>query len=312
MNKLKITLFVMVLTAIVAGIYCWIDKIKIPEDPKPPTNQFTQRIEDSIEALKTKPINEFCAPYYNQVTSDINMFSKPLAKTHPFGRFGNSPLENDTWEKNLLKNLYSAYTDKFIQQTKFVFSNPVWNATDLAFIQSEVTKLKSSSFLVHGSRDYNEFVSIQAALNKYKVIASFIWSCKAYSYSKTGLSDRFPIADVHGKIKYAAGLRGAGLENEYVNNCIKLHNDLKDIPQTLFNKHVKYLDGKINYWSDKHSHYSSTLDYNENLHNHIRAEIKEMDNNIYKVSIFNNEYQKLLTKWTADYSKAYVFKYPNP
>jgi len=99
------------------------------------------------------------------------------------------------------------------------------------------------------------------------------------------------------------------LENELVNNCTKLHNGLKEIPQYLFSAQVDYLEHKINNWSGLYSNYNSQSDYSNNLYKPLKAEIEALDNDIYNVSNFDSEYNRLLQKWSDDNTKAYKHKY---
>lgn len=302
MKALKISLVVILVAAIGAGIFFGIQNIKEPEKVKESENQFTHKIEQQIDQLKTKPENKFCKDFYKEIASNINDFYNQ-------NRFGNNQLENDQWKENLEKNLYSAYAEKFITQAKTVFRGSQWIPNDLQFIQAEKNDLKKSKLLVGGSPVDKEFTSIQTALNKYNEIESFISSCKGYSYSETDLSARFPIADVQSKISRAELLLQKRLENNFVNNCTRLHDGLKNIPSFLFSEHVKYLENKIKFWSGMYSGYGSQKDYSNLLYKPLKTEIEALDNDLYNVSNFDNEYERLLNKWSDDNINAYDFQY---
>jgi hypothetical protein len=154
-----------------------------------------------------------------------------------------------------------------------------------------------------------EFTKIQTIFDKYDEIVALISSCKGFAFSGTALSNRFPIADVQSKIARAADYRKNNLENGYVNNCIRLHDGLREIPQALFRAHVHYLDNKIDEWSEMYSNYNSHSDYVNNLNRPLKTEIDTLDNDIYNVSNFDSEYKRLSGKWSADNTKAYNYKY---
>jgi len=297
MKIFKIILVVIVVTAIGAGIFFWMQSLKGPEKVKAPESAFTKKVEGEIEQLKVKPDNKFCRDYYNQVAYHINEFYKQ-------DRLGNNQSENDQWKVNLESNLYSAYVEKFIKQAKTVFRNSEWKPDDLRFIQTEMNELKRSNLLVAESPVDKEFTTILTALNKYDEVVSFISSSKGYGYSNTDLSARFPIADVQSKISRATLLPSKRLENEFVNNCSRLHDGLKEIPQSLFRVHVRYLDSKISNWSGMFSNYNSQSDYANNLYKPLKAEIDELDNTIYNVSNFDSEYNRLTKKMNDDSSQA--------
>lgn len=311
MKTLKISLAVLVVAAIGTGVFFWLQSIDKPKGIKAPENPFTKKIEQEIEQLKAKPNNRFCKDFYKEVAYHINEFYKPLSPTYPYGRFGKTQLENNQWKENLESNLYSAYAEKFIQQAFYVLRGNEWRPEDLRFIQAEKNLLQRSKLLVSGSPVDNDFKTIQSALNKYNEIVSFISSCRSYSFTRTELSTRFPLNDVHSKIASAASIRKNNLENRFVNNCTRLHNDLKGIPHFFFNKHVGYLDNKIDYWSNMWCNYSSHKDYSQNLNTPLRNEINEFGNSdIYSGINLDSQYNRLLQKWAADNQKAYNANYP--
>jgi len=304
MRSLKFTLALIVVATIGAGIFFWIQTIKEPEKVKAPESAFTKKVEGEIERLKVKPDNKFCRDYYNEVAYHINEFYKQ-------NRLGKNQSENDLWKENLESNLYSAYAEKFIKQAKTVFRGSEWKPEDLKFIQAEKNELKKSKLLVAGSPVDRDFTTIQTALNMYNEIVSFISSCKGYCCSKTGMLDHFPIAEVKNNIQRAASLRSHHLENEYVNNCFRLHYGLKEIPSMLFSVHVRYLDTKIDYWSNMWCNYSSHKDYSNNLNIPLKNEINDLSNStIYSVINVDGECTRLFNKWSADNQKAYKATYP--
>lgn len=302
MKALKISLAVIVVAAIGTGVFLGIQYIIDPPPPPPAKNQFIAKIEQEIEQLKQKPDNKFCKDYYNEVAFHINDYYKQ-------NRFGNNQSENDQLKENLSKNLYAAYADKFIKQAFYVFRGSEWKVDDLKFIRSEYQTLRKSSLLEKGSTVDKEFTKIQTIFDKYDEIVALISSCKGFAFSGTALSNRFPIADVQSKIARAADYRKNNLENGYVNNCIRLHDGLREIPQALFRAHVHYLDNKIDEWSEMYSNYNSHSDYVNNLNRPLKTEIDTLDNDIYNVSNFDSEYKRLSGKWSADNTKAYNYKY---
>lgn len=311
MKKLKISLVVIVVAAIGAGIFFGLQSITDQKSVKAPVNQFTLKIEKEIEQIKELD-DSFCKDCYNKVAFHINEFYKPSPPTYPYGRFGDTQSANDQWKEILETILYSAYSDKFIMQVKKVFSGSDWKYEDLKFIQAENNKLKKSKLLIAGSPVDRGLTDIQTALNKYNEITSFIATCKGFSYSGNSITaDRFPITEVQGKISRAASYRNNHLGNEYVNNCTRLHNGLKEIPQILFHAHVRYLDNKIDYWSNMWCNYNSHKDYLGNIYTPLNVEINDFKKStIYSGINIDGESTRLLNKWSADNQKAYKATYP--
>lgn len=302
MKKFKISLIITVVAAICAGIFFWKQSVKPPEEIKTQENPFITKIEKEITELKAKPDNQFCKEYYNQISFNINQF-------HTENRFDSNPSQNTAWKEILEKNLYAAYTEKFIKQTKKVFRGAEWNEKNIRFIQSEKNELKKSPLLSAGSPVDNELSTIQKVLDKYNEVVSFISACKGFSYSNTGLAASFPVDDVQDKISRAVSLRQNHLENDYVDKCTRLHDGLKDVPQAFFEAHIAYLDNKLNNWSGMYPNYNSQSDYSNNLYKPLKTEIELLDNRMYKVSNFDFEYTRLLQKWRDDNVKAFNHKY---
>jgi hypothetical protein len=305
MKAVKISLAVIVVAVIVFFVIRSLVTTGEVEQIDLLQNQFTKRIEQEIESLGHLPDNKFCKDFYNEVGYHISDY-------HKQGRLSNNPSENNQWRENLSKELYSAYAGKFIRQAFYVFRGSEWDIDALNFIRSEYPTLQKSALLERGSVVDKEFAKFQTIFDKYDEITGFISSCKEFSYPDDNLSDRFPVADVVSKISRAAIYRNNHLGNEYVNNCTRLHDGLKEVPQTLFRAHVGYLDDKINEWSGMYSNYSSQIDYANNLYRPLKSEIDALDNDIYNVanSYFDSEYNRLSKKWSDDNTKAYNYSYP--
>jgi len=296
MKTLKIIL-VLVVVAVIA-FFAWPPPPPpLPPPPPPPENPFIERIEQKVDSLSKLPDSRFCKDLYKEIAYLINDGYANMC-------FAETPLVNDQWKENFTKNLYSAYTEKFIKQAFYVFRGSEWKTEDLRFIRSEYQILQRSKLLEHGSPVYNNFVEIEAIFSKYDEIINFVNICNGFSYSYSSLADRFPISDVKSKISQAKAYQNNNLENVYVNNCTRLHERLKNIPQSLFRAHVRYLDRKINEWSNMYPYYTSHSDYVSNLYNRLKSEIDALDNRVYNVTIFSSEYNKLIGKWRADNNKA--------
>ena len=89
-------------------------------------------------------------------------------------------MENDQWRENLSRQLYAAYTDKFIKQAFYVFNGSGWNEGDIKFIREEHALLQSSPNLQRNSPIDVSFNEIRAILNKYDEILTFINYCKSF------------------------------------------------------------------------------------------------------------------------------------
>ncbi len=309
MKALKISLAVIVVSAIAFFIIRSLVTINKPIVISLPKNPFTVLIDKEIESLIKLPDSKFCKDAFDNVKYLIDENYKPNPPKYPFGRLGNSQLENNQSKENFTRNLYSAYAAKFINQSFYVFKGKEWKIEDLRFINSEFQTLRKYILLEKDSPVDKKFKEIQTIFSKYDEIAGFISNSNSFSYLDTRLSDRFPISDVQEKLAQAVTYQNNRLGNDYVNNCIRLHNGLKEIPQTLFRAHINYLDNKISQWSGMYSNFSSQKDYVDNLYKPLKSEIDALDNTVYNVVNFDSEYKRLTDRWSADNTKAYNYSY---
>ncbi len=300
MKTLKVSLAVIV----IAAITFFIIRSSVPTgevgEVGSGENIFIVKINEDIQELIQKPNDKFCKDYYDEIALYIDDY-------HKNGKLAKDKSENDQWKANLSQNLYSAYADKFIKQAFYVFNHKEWKPEDLNFIRSEYQTLRNSPRLEKDSPVDKEFAKIRAIFSKYDEIAGFIASCKGFSYTGSDLSARYPISEANNFISRAAAYRNNRLGNAYVNNCVRLHYELTEIPQNLFKAHVHYLDNKISYWSDLYSNYNSQKAYADNLYTPLRNEIYALDNDSYNVANFDSEYRRLTAKWETDGTKAYNY-----
>jgi len=305
MKSLKISLIAIVVLAIITLIFSWIQDQGDPTKFKASENLFTREIEQNIDSLKVKPDNSFCEDYYNYINDKINQFYQPNPPQYPFGRYGKTQIENNQWKDDLERNLYAAYAEKYIKQTKSVFLGSLWKSEDLKFIQSEKNALIKSKFLDSGGPVYKDYMSIQRVLDKYNEIVNYIASSLSFNYQETNLEVGFPIAEIRNRITRVLNLQNDSLENKYVNNCIHLHLDLNEIPNVLFKKHILYLDNKMNFWLDKYTNYNNYNDYVKDIIEPISYELDSLDNGIYQATNFDSEYNRLKGKLEGANTKAY-------
>ena len=319
MKALKISIVIIVVAAIAffialsvmdkdEGIIVTITSIfhtKTTEKTNLPENQFAKRIESEIDSLKKIPDNKFSNNLYKEIGYRLDDYYKKR-------RLGNDSLANEQRKVYYTSNLFAAYSEKFISQTFYVFNSSDWDAEDLDFIRSEYQILQKSPLLEKNSPVDKKFIEIQAIFSKYDEIEDFIASCRNFRFLETGLSDRFPIWEVKDMISQAVAYRNAGLGNQYVNKCTRIHDALSEIPTVLFQAHVRYLDNKISQWSNKYQYprFNSHSDYVSNLNQPLRSEIAELDNDIYKATNFESEHYRLEKKWSDDNGRAYSYKYP--
>lgn len=302
-----------ILAAVVIGLIAFfVNKSLVDPLEKPQValaeNQFRKNIAEEIIALSNLPDNKFSKAIYNGVQSLIEDFYKPQPPHYPYGRLGNTQLQNDQWKENYSKNLYAAYADKFIKQAFYVFNNSEWQINNLAFIRSECQLLRNSQFLERGSTVDNSFSKIQQILAKYDEINNFIATSKYYSFSETSLRSEFPFSDIKVKITRIDTYIRDKLENKYVNNCTRLYSELTANKKKLIDSYLTYLDTKIYKWTGKYKQFNSFNEYQSIIYNPLKKELQDFktncNNNNYAYD--NNRYINISNRLNADRKDAYL------
>lgn len=288
MKTLKITLSIIVVCAIAFFIWKWkTDEIKIG-NIKPPENTYTQEIQKKITELSAKPADLFCHQDFINIQSSIDEFYKGGFLGKKYEKKGKIDIEvndennNTEWKKILSKDLYSAYAQKFVEQSMFVFNGTAWRIQDVSFIRKETNQLISSEFLVSDSPIAQSFNQIKSVLDEYDHINTFINNCNSYGFNDGGIDANFP--DVSDMIKQAKTYQVRGFENTQLNNCTRLINNLNSIPLALFNQHVNYLYTKINEFAPLYTEYGSQSEYAEAIYRKLRNQVDALTNDIYGIN----------------------------
>lgn len=305
MKKVKITLALVVVFAIIIATIRGCISVGTSGTIQLSKNKFTSRIEEKIESLKLLQEDSFCKELYEEIKYYIeDDFSN--------NRFGGNQSENDQWKKNLSTQLYSAYSEKFIQQAFYVFGGSEWDIKKLNFIRSEYQVLQKEGYLT-GMLEKNsnpdiKLNEIKTIVNKYDEITGFLNSCKSFSFkSHVDLNEEFPISLIQIKIIRSKVYLKNKLDNYYVKNCERLKKDLNNVTQVLFNAHVKYLDYKISHWSGIYDSFSTQKECSDNLFTPLKNEIEKLYNDIYKGINIDMEYNKLEYKLNEESSADYRY-----
>jgi hypothetical protein len=305
MKAIKIILPILVVSTIAYFVYNSNKNTKEPEKYKTSDNSnFIKPIDEAIEAIKLKPTFVFCQNDYKNIQFKIN-------ETHKIGDFSNNSNDNNQWKQILSKNLYSAYSNKFVEQALYVFNNSKWNESDLSIIRTELASLKNSEFLEQKSAIAASLNKLSLVLKKYDEINNFLIECKIFNYDQYGLENIFP--DLSPKISKSKSYLNNNLDNQYVNNCIRLKDELKKIPQVLYNKHVSYLKNKLIHHQNTHTNFpkvkSSQPPYVREVYKPMEIQIGEIDAIYYEASesIVDRDYYDLMHDLKQNYEKAKLY-----
>jgi hypothetical protein len=310
MKAVKIILVVVVIGLIAFFVNKWlVDPIEKPSVALA-ENQFREKIAEDIKDLSNLPDNKFSKETYNSVKSLIEDFYKPHPPQYPYGRLGNTQLENDQWKENYSKNLYVAYADKFIKQAFYVFNNSEWQISNLAFIRSECQLLRNSKFLENGSPVDKSFSKIQQILGKYDEINNFLATSRNFASPGYSLSSNFPFSNLKIKISRIDTYKKNNLDNVYVNKCARLHLGLANNKKYLIDTYLNYLDRKIVNWTGKYKQFQFTSfnEYQSIIYNPLKTELENFKNNseYYNFNYDHNRYISISNRLNSDRKEAYL------
>jgi len=279
MKTIKFLLAVGTITILCVCVWIGWDTIAEPDRQQQPKNKYKKSIESEIDSLNKSPASVFCPKLYKEIQYNINEYHKQKL-------FDDA---NDS--NNLSKKLYYAYAPKFIESTMYVFNGSEWKNDDLKFIENEVKALKKSRYLTSGTVTSNDFQKIENILKKYYEITGFISTCNKFSYSNYDIIverpskiDKNQFPDVSDKIKKAQDY--LNLDNNYVKNCVRLKKDLEAIPQILFEKHINYLQTKIQQNGGKYENYNIPKDYADLIFIPLQIQVEDLKylkDSIYKI-----------------------------
>ena len=237
------------------------DDGETPLSASPPA---VERIKASIDSLRLFPVDVFCSDTYVTIKSYIDDDYEQRA-------LGKDGSENEQIKNSLTLLLNEVYISKFCEQAYDVFGKNEWKQDDLSFISSEMKKLKP--LLEEKGDAEKEFEKISSILVRYNTINDFIVSCQTFPANvKYELDERVPLDSVKTLIQMSNDFLKNDLV-DYLKNCTRLSNQLKQAPNVLFNNHVKYINTKLDKNRDGYRKFTSQREFFEKVQQKLRNEI---------------------------------------
>ena len=312
MKAIKISLVVIVVGLIAFFAFKWWVPSTEFKKSAITGNPYIDGIQQKIDLISQLPDSKFCKDAYDNIIFEIDQAAMPQLPQHPYGRFGKSKTDNEQQKEILIANLYSVYSQKFINQALYVFQNSSCNLENLNFVKSENIRLKSSLFLESGSYTYIQLSKIENIISMYDEVLTLINNCKYYSPPTPNGSgaDSLPIMEVSGKITQAKVLLEKLKRNPAEFNCTLLQTDLREVPQWLFNAHVIYLNKKIEVYKEEYKNYPSYDGYMNSVGNPLNQEIENLISSLYEDVIDKTAHEKLKDIWDVELTNAYNWIYP--
>lgn len=313
MKTIKIILAVCVLSSIGYFLIKWYTISDGPASVTPPKNTYTEDIQKKIDALKSRPANVFCPIEYRNIQTSINAFYNDNtlgSKSIKVGKIWKNVEDdnnNKIWKDILSKNLYSAYSLKFTEQTNFIFDGKLWRSEDLSFISNELKELKNSPYLNSNNSTANSFNSINAVIIEYEQTNKFIVACYNYDYNNLELENNYP--DVSGMLNKSKSFGINGFRNSKLFNCKRLIDGINNIPSVLFTKHVKYLTNKLKMHAPLYKNFKSQAEYIQNIYNTLEDQVEALTNDSYKIdeNVYNKNFNDVKNTLLFYNKEAYIY-----
>jgi hypothetical protein len=292
--------------------------LKSTETVVPPINtvedvkdyvSYRDKIQEEINKFKPLPDTVFYKDVYLNIKDKIDSYYNPHPPQYPYGRFGKTQNDNDLFYDIFSKNLFTIYSDKFIKQSFFVFSKPVWSIQDVVFIREEIKELQNSQLLVGSVKD--TLISLQQILGKYYEINNFLANRTSLLLpeDRNSLNSEFPFNDLSSIISNIDSYSSNNLGNSYVNNNRQLHSKLSRKKKKLINIYLKYLETKLNNWEGNFKEFPNFNTYTDIAYKPLKKQIVDFKNNCKKnnYNYDTNRYKALLPKLEAESSIAYFY-----
>jgi hypothetical protein len=293
---IKITVILLTISIITYIVYNSLASTDKTGEIDLPKNLFIERIENEINNIIHLPNDVFNKKEYEKIKYYIE-------DDFENNRFSLNNTDNQQWKENLSKTLYAAYSSKFVNQATSILSQQEWQQKNLDYIEKETNILIQSEFLERGSKTDKDLGNINKAIEKYYEIKRFIASC-LFEVKSNDMNSRFPLALVKNKIAKANQYRNNSLENSLTNNCLKLHEGLKEIPKKLLNIHERYMNNKISSFGNNYKNYLDYRGFADNLYNPIKIEIQGVNSDIYPTGGADAKKSYLLNIWEEVNKKA--------
>lgn len=208
--------------------------------------------------------------------------------------FSENDSDNNKQYESLLRKLNSAYPPKFIEQVYHIFNDIQWDRKDRNLIKNEVNRLQNIKGFDNSRDVKNKLNDVETILSKYSEIADFIWNSNKISYTVHS----FPLKEVRGIINKTNNYLHKNLDNSYVNNSGYLHNGLNNIFRKLFDKHISYLQERIELNLYEYKKYDQCSNFFKEIVNPLVDELTVINNKIYNVDdiYFNQQFNMILYK----------------
>lgn len=205
------------------------------------TNQKTEELED-VTLTDNKFINEINGLIDDLKNSDEAKFSKVDYDNiiYLIDEYLDNNKISAQWSANLRKKVEYIYFEKFVKEAEYAFNQSNWSTSNITYVRNETQRLNNSSFL----QEKAGLKPIERVLNEYDEIKSFMAKAQSYAGSNSinSMMQKFDITTVD---NYLSEANAKLKTSSKVKNNIQLMNELKNVPNLMYKKHLFFLSEKV-------------------------------------------------------------------
>jgi hypothetical protein len=294
-TKIKILLAIIVITIVIYFLLRACNDSDVPNAEQPHAGIPNPTVENFINSIDSLPNDYVCSQLYMNCMAAID-------NIYPFAA-GNS----ERWR--YIVKLNGEYAGKICAQAEQYFNNGNCDIQELTCLKARLNDLhKSGVFNDPNQGMYQKLEQISLKIQQFETVESLIANGNKFNFAGTyDISDTFPIATVEQILSAIDSFEKISI----ISRCQRLTIAINSLRNNLFQKHIAYLEKKINSNGELYKQMNKSL-YRDDVYNVLVDEIQNLDNNIYKVDsgVFS-QIQGKLSSLNACYALN-AYYYPNP
>jgi hypothetical protein len=186
-----------------------------------------------------------------------------------------SEAEKKRWQVEL----NGKYAIKICDQATDYFNSGSCDLNKLSCLSARINDLKSSGELDPDEQLYQKLEQISGQIQLIEAVDALIATGNKFNYLGSGeITDTFPITTVTQILSTIDSFEKMSI----ISRCQRLTLSINSLRTNLFQKHIAFLEKKINAHGGKYKEMEN-IDYKNNIIRPLTNEVQDLDNSIYKV-----------------------------
>jgi hypothetical protein len=291
-TRIKILLAFTIITIVIYILLRACNDSHVPPAEPPHHEIENPTVENFINSIDSLPNDYVCSQLYKNCMAAID-------NIYPFAA-GNS----ERWR--YIVKLNGEYAGKICAQADQYFNNGNCDIQELTCLKARLNDLhKSGVFNDPNQGMYQKLEQISLKIQQFETVESLIANGNKFNYAGTyDISDTFPFATFMQILTVIDSLERMPI----ISRCQRLTISINSLRNNLFQKHIAYLEKKINANGGKYTEMVK-IEYKNKILTPLNDEVQNLDNSIYKVdpAFFNQKHGDLSYIISNYAQKAYQF-----